>query len=257
MKTILIKAGGSILHKEEQVNALCADIKILQESGCQVLLVHGGGKAITDALHAQAIPSGFVDGLRVTSATAMTIIKKVLCSQVNPLLVQKLTQSGLKAVGLSGADHDLLLCDYYSAEHGLVGRIETVNHAFLQQLLTAGQLPVIAPIGVDKKGQALNINADLAACHIANAMAVQQVIYLTDQDGIYDREGTPFAQLSADNLQNLIADATVSGGMLVKVKAVLSSLKAGLERIMIVNGNQKHILADVILNEKKLGTQCY
>ena len=260
-KTLLIKVGGSILHDEQKIASLCQDIKTIKEAGFQVILVHGGSKAINEALTIHGIQSEFVDGLRVTSAAAIKIIEMVLCGHVNLLMVKKLNSLGVAAIGLSGADQQMMLCDYYSKIHGFVGEIKSINTAIIHHLLSfkntdSNSIPVISTIGVDKAGNALNINADMAACHIANALHVEKLIYLTDQDGIYDSEGNIFSQLSEEHLQTLIEKSIVSGGMLIKVKAVLASLKVGLNQISILNGNQKNVLLDVLFNEKKVGTLC-
>jgi acetylglutamate kinase len=260
-KTLLIKIGGSILHDEQSIISLCMDIKTIKEAGFQIILVHGGSHAINEALTIHGIQSEFVDGLRVTSAAAVKIIEMVLCGHVNLAIVKKLNSMGVSAIGLSGADQQMLLCDYYSKTHGFVGEIKAINTAMIHHLLSFKQtsssaIPVISTIGVDKAGNALNINADLTACHLANALNVDQLIYLTDQDGIYDSHGNVFSQLSEEKIQTLIDHAIVSGGMLVKARAVLASLKAGLTDILILNGNQKNVLLDVLLNEEKHGTSC-
>jgi acetylglutamate kinase len=260
-KTLLIKVGGSILHEEQKIISLCKDIKTIKEAGFQIILVHGGSKAINETLTLHGIQSKFVDGLRVTSAAAVKIIEMVLCGHVNLSIVKKLNRIGVSAIGLSGADQQMLLCDYYSKTHGFVGEIKAINTAIIHHLLSfkntgSSSIPVISTIGVDKEGNALNINADMAACYIANALHVDQLIYLTDQDGIYDSNGELFSQLSEENLQALIDQSIVSGGMLIKAKAVLASLRAGLNQILILNGNQKNVLIDVLFNEKNLGTLC-
>jgi acetylglutamate kinase len=256
-KSILIKVGGSILQDEERITLLCKDLKTLKDAGYQLILVHGGGKAINEALNIHNLKSKFIDGLRVTSAAAMKVIEMVLCGLINQSLVRKLNHLGINAIGLSGAENQLLFCDYYSEEHGYVGSIKTVNGRILEQILTSlNSIPVIATIGVDKEGKALNINADMAACHIAHSLAVDQLIYLTDQDGIYNNHGKIFSSLTEDNLQELINQSIVKGGMLVKVKAILASLKQGLDRILVLNGQQNQILLDAILDQQRLGTLC-
>ncbi|CDZ78378.1 Acetylglutamate kinase [Legionella massiliensis] len=254
-KLILIKAGGSILQDETLISSLCMDIKAIASAGHRVIVVHGGGKAINEALAVYGIKSEFIEGLRVTSSEAIKVIEMVLCGQVNQLLVRKLNQTGLSTISLSGAQNQMLFCDLYSQQHGYVGEVKSVNTTFLKNL-SEGAIPVIATLGIDKEGHALNINADMAACHIANALDVDQLIYLTDQDGIYNKQGQLFAQLSKAHLQLLINQAVVSGGMLVKVKAIIASLKAGLDRILVLNGQQKRVLIDTVLYQKQLGTLC-
>lgn len=257
MKTILIKAGGSILHEMKSVFSLCNQIKAITEAGYKVILVHGGGKAINEALSIHGIESEFIDGLRVTSKAAIKVIEMVLCGQVNQLLVRQLTHKGIKAMGISGVENQLLLCDFYSKNHGYVGEIKTVNTQFLSHLLfSLNTIPVIASIGIDKKGNALNINADLAASELAKSLNVDQLIYLTDQEGIYDEQGQFLTSLSLSSLMQLIDNAIVSGGMLVKVKAILASLTAGLHEICVLNGRKKGVLVDTILQGKNLGTRC-
>ena len=258
---LLIKIGGSILHDEKKIDSLCKDIKTIKDSGFDVVLVHGGSKAIYEALAIHGIPSEFVDGLRVTSAAAIKIIETVLCGQVNLAIVKNLNRLGTNAIGLSGAYQQLLLCDYHSEIHGFVGEIKSIHTALIHHILSfqnngSNSIPVISTIGVDKEGKALNINADMAAYHIACALGVHQLIYLTDQDGIYNSHGQIVSQLSNHNLQTLIDESIVSGGMLIKAKAVLAALNAGLNHVSILNGNQKNVLLDVILHKKMAGTLC-
>jgi acetylglutamate kinase len=255
-KLLLIKAGGSILQDEQLILSLCADIKAIADRGHKIILVHGGGKAINEALTEHGVASQFIDGLRVTSSFAIEIIERVLYQQVNKNLVSQLNHSGVSAIGLSGAENQMLLCDLYSQQHGYVGDITTVNPTNIKQSCSLDAIPVIATLGVNKEGEVLNINADMAACHIANTMKVDQLIYLTDQDGIYNHEGKLFPKLNKENLNSLIHHAIVSGGMLVKVNAILASLKAGLNQILVLNGKHKQILLDAILYEKQPGTLC-
>ncbi len=197
------------------------------------------------------IQSEFIAGLRATSAEAIKIIEMVLCGEVNQLLVRKLNAAGVRAVGLSGADQQMLLCNYFSQQHGFVGEIKTVNSEIIQHILASDNcIPVIASIGTDEEGNALNINADLAACQIANTLAVDQLIYLTDQAGIFDHEGKVYTQLTAAELQTLIHEKIVKAGMLIKVKAILASLTSSLREIHILNGNQAQILPDLLLSQK-------
>lgn len=254
-KTLLIKIGGSLLHHEQQMITVCADIKILSDAGIQIIIVHGGGKAIYEALALQGIHSEFLDGLRITTAQTIKIIQQVLCEQVNPTLVQQLKSIGIPAVGLSGQDEQLLLCDPYSLQHGRVGQVKTVNSVMIENLLQRHTMPVIATIGVDQKENAFNINADVAACHLAIALNVDHLVYLTDQDGIYDEQGVTYSELSEDDLKTLIDQSIVTGGMRVKAKAILMALTA-LNNIQVLHGNQPHILLDAILNGKTLGTLC-
>lgn len=254
-KKILIKVGGSILDNEAAIENLCADIKVLTDAGMKLVLVHGGSKAINRHLAIHNIESSFVDSLRVTSAAAMTIIEMVLCGNINKLLVRKLNSFGINAVGISGTDNAMLQCDYYSKTHGYVGAVKKVNPVTAIQLMSTS-IPVIAPIGVDKTGNAMNINADYAASHLASALNVDQLIYLTDQDGIYDPYKSIYPELSNNDLRRLITKKIVADGMLVKTKAILSALNNGFCQVLIMNGNSKNILLRKILASENIGTIC-
>ncbi len=254
---ILIKMGGSILNDPNTMALLCNGIKTLKEAGYKIIVVHGGGKAINATLAIHGVQSTFEQGLRITSAAAIKIIEMVLCGQVNQTLVRKLNHTGIDAIGLSGAAHHLLHCTQYSEQHGFVGKIKAVNTMLIKQILSLQSIPVIASIGVDDHGQPLNINADMAACQIANALDVQQLIYLTDQDGIYDQNGQVLSQLTADDLQALIQQGVVTDGMLVKAKAILSSLKSGFKKIHILNGHKQQNLHETLFKTSWSGTVCY
>lgn len=257
-KPVLIKLGGSILHNEASISALCQDIKTLMNHGFKMIIVHGGSKAINEALNVYGIESIFIQGIRKTKFEAMKVIEMVLCGQVNQNLVRNLNRISVSAIGLSGASNQTMLCDYMSEEHGFVGEIKVVNTALIQCLLSAKEnfIPVIASLGVDNAGNALNINADLAASCLANALEVQKLIYITDQEGIYNGDGNVLTQLSEEHLATLVQESIVKDGMLVKVKAILQSMKQGLNHILIANGHQKNILTDALLYEKNVGTLC-
>jgi acetylglutamate kinase len=256
--TILIKLGGSILHQEETIDALCRDIQRLRENNQKILLVHGGSKAINEALKQYHIEAEFIDGLRVTSNKAIKIIEMVLCGQVNQILVRGLNHHQVPAIGLSGAENRMLFCKPHSEVHGFVGDIETVHPGMILHLLSCepALMPVIASIGVNEAGQAMNINADLAAAHLAASLNVKQLIYLTDQDGIYDQERRLFSMLSISQLIELINEGIVTGGMLVKVRAILHALHQGLDEVLILNGQKEDVLSKVILNQERQGSLC-
>ncbi len=260
-KTFLIKLGGSILDNDTLIESMCADLKLLKQAGINIIIVHGGSKAINSALTMHNIESQFIDGLRVTSLAAMNIIEMVLCGQVNTLLVRKLNHIGIQAVGLAGSDGNMLLCDYYSKQHGYVGTISSVDCSPIMQLIsrqstTSDIIPVIAPVGVDKQGNPMNINADHAAAELAVALQVDKLIYLTDQDGIYDQHGTLLSELCYAELNKLIDNKTVYGGMLTKVRAILSVLENNSNDIHILNGNTNHVLFEELFTVNGVGTLC-
>jgi len=256
MKTILIKIGGSILSDPELINAFCTEIKILKDLGFRIIIVHGGSKAINKTLARYHIDSKFINGLRVTSAEALQVIEMVLFGHLNPLITKKLNHLGLSAIGLSGATQ-LFFCKKYSEAHGFVGEIKKLNTELIHHLFAFNlSIPVIAPLGIDHQGQTYNINADIAACHLAHALEVDQLLFLTDQEGIYGKDGKTLAHLSAKELKQLIREKIVTDGMQVKAKTILHALEAGLNKILILNGKTKHALVNSLIHSQKIGTEC-
>ena len=259
--TFLIKLGGSILNSAQLIESLCLDLKLLKQAGINIVIVHGGSKAINQSLSSHDIESTFVEGLRVTSFEAMKIIEMVLCGHVNKVLVRKLNSIGMSAVGFSGADHNMLECDFYSKKHGYVGLIKSINQKAIAHLLSKegvsfNAIPVIAPVGVNAEGDPMNVNADDAASHLANALAVEKLIYLTDQEGVYDQRGALYSELSTNDLEGLVHDGTVKDGMLTKVKAILVALKGNLNHVHILNGSERHVLIKELFTVHGIGTLC-
>lgn len=260
-KTFLIKLGGAILEDDTQLGHICDDLKLLTEAGIHIVIVHGGSTAINQNLKAHGIESTFVNGLRVTSLEAIKIVEMVLCGHVNKQLVRQLNHIGIHATGLSGSDNNMLICEPYSQEHGYVGVIKSVNVEPIKQLIKdkstpCNAIPIIAPIGVNDHGQPMNINADYAACQLAIALQVDKLIFLTDQDGIYDKKGSLLSEISVHELTQLIDDQTVQGGMLTKSKAIIKALNAHLNHVHILNGNHKHVLLEELFTAKGVGTLC-
>ncbi|KTD35129.1 acetylglutamate kinase [Legionella israelensis] len=253
-KTFLLKLGGSILQDEMLIDSVCQDIKRLHQAGIRLVIVHGGSKAINQCLAEHKIKADFIDGLRITSREAMQLIEKVLCTQVNKILVDKLKQIGLQAMGISAATIQLLPCRYYSRQHGFVGVIQSVNLSKFKP--SSDSISVIAPIGVDAADNSLNVNADYAASKLAVALNVDKLIFMTDQNGIYAKDGSVYSELDSNELIKLINDQTVVGGMLIKTKAILSALNEHLNHVHILNGNIPQVLLKEIFTTQGVGTLC-
>lgn len=254
--TFVIKIGGSVLQNETLIASICSDIQLLKASGIKIIVIHGGGNAISQHLSKLHIESQFVDGLRVTPKKTMDVIEMVLCGQVNTKLVRMLSTAGLKTIGLTGADSSMLQCSYYSDTHGCVGVINKMNTEIVSNLLKVNFTPVIAPIGVDADGNAMNINADYAASLLAEQLNADKLIYLTDQDGIYDENGVIFSELSQVDLSNIIDNKIVQGGMLTKSKAILKALSGHLNDIHILNGKIPQVLIQELFTIEGIGTIC-
>lgn len=261
-ETILIKIGGAALTDPELVKTLCQDLALIRAAGVKVALVHGGGPSINQELTTHGITWEFIDGQRVTTPEMMDIVEMVLCGSVNRKIVRTLNAAGVQAAGISGSDAKLLLCKQASAKLGQVGVIENVNPAIIQQYLDtqsapgAGIIPVIAPVGIGKNGQAFNVNADWAASNIAVALGIKKVIYLTDQNGILDQNMAVISELDAGELENLIETGVVKGGMLAKVQTMLFCLKKGVLELHVLNAKRVHCLIEELFTNAGVGTIC-
>lgn len=259
---ILIKLGGSVLDDQALINDLCMDFSLLRAAGISLVVVHGGSRAIEQQLNLNQIESTFVDGLRVTTPEMINIIEMVLCGNINRNLVRHLNASGVSAIGLSGTDNWMLQCERISHELGEVGKITQIDTTLIDRCLDdqqhrfLGHIPVIAPLGVDKNGNALNVNADWAATVIAQALNIDKLIYLTDQTGIYDDKGECISTINHQGLQQLIDTEVVKEGMLTKVRTIMDALEAGMEYIHIINAKKPHSLIEELFTDKGIGTLC-
>lgn len=257
---ILIKLGGSSLQDPKIVNSICHDIEQVVNRGQKIILVHGGGPAINEALTAKNIQWEFVDGQRKTTSAMIEVIESVLCGQVNRSIVKCLNTMGIPALGLSGSDMKILNCKLMNEKLGFVGEVDRVNVSPLLSLLfdmKMNVVPVLAPVGTDDSGQLYNVNADMAASAVAAALNVKKLIFMTDQDGILDQNKMLIRQIESLGLYQLIETGIVSGGMLAKVKAVLNALKKEVPHVQIINAKKSHSLLDTLLQPERIGTNCF
>jgi acetylglutamate kinase len=240
---IVVKIGGSTLGGHD---TSLADVVTLQQRGVPVIVVHGGGPAISDWLARLDTPTRFVRGLRVTDAATLEVATAVLAGLVNKQLVAELSTAGGRVVGLSGADGGLLEAEYEDEELGFVGRLTGVHLELLETVLSAGFLPLVAPIAI-LKGQApaqlLNVNADTVAGELAAALRADRLVFLTDVDGIRGAEGTTLRRLGRVETESLLATGTIAGGMIPKVQAALHAGSSGA-RALIVDGRRPHSLLE-------------
>lgn len=242
MGTVLVKLGGSTLGSGD---TSLEDLVALQGRGVPTVVVHGGGKEITAWLTRLRVESRFVRGLRVTSEEAMPVVVAVLAGVVNKGLVAKLNALGGKALGLSGADGWLLEARVQDPELGLVGEIVRVNPEPVKAALEAGYIPVIAPIGADREGRLLNVNADTAAGELAHALGAERLVFLTDVPGIQDQSGEVIPVVTQQDALALVAQKVIDGGMLPKVEACFQSGT----RARIIDGRQPHALLRELAGE--------
>jgi acetylglutamate kinase len=248
--TTVVKIGGSMLGAEDTT---LEDVVALQRAGGRVVVVHGGGAMITDWLDKMGIQSEFVDGLRATNAEAIEVVVAVLRGVINAQLVGQLVALGGRAIGLCGVDGGLVEAQRYDPRLGYVGQVTAVDGAFLDSLLDAGVVPVIAPIGLERPSQPLNINADTVAGEVARAIGATQLVFLTDVDGLLDASGQVLPSITETQAEALRAAGTIAGGMIPKVEACFRAAEAGGAAIM-ANGRTPGTLRRIVGGER-LGTR--
>lgn len=251
---LLIKIGGAALVDPTTLTSVAIGLKKCLDEKYQVIVVHGGGPAINEELTRRGLSWTFVNGQRVTSPEMIQIIKETLTKTVNSNLVKALRSSGLMAQGFSGAEHETLFCRPLSPELGLVGEVQTVNSLWLNTLMAANpeMIPVIAPIGIGGDGQYYNINADGAASHLAVSLKVDRLIFLTDQEGVWDENKNILTHLSLSEIDHHMETGSFSGGMFTKIKAVSLALKKGVNDVFIAHGKN----SDKLLTPLMPGTLC-
>jgi len=249
-KTLVIKLGGSTLEHQRMI---LQDIIWLRALGANPVLVHGGGPYINEWLSKMNIPAQFKNGLRVTDAPTLEIVRMVLCGQVNQGLVSMAAQMGGKVVGICGTDGNMVQAHIADPELGFVGEIDTVNTELVLTLLAQGYIPIIAPVGQGPDGINLNINADLVAAHLAGALDAEKLIFLSNVVGIRRADGSLIPELSEPEARQLIHDGVISGGMIPKVSACLDALVA-VPRVHIVDGGEPHVLLRELFTDQGVGT---
>ncbi len=255
-KTFVIKYGGSAMENKELCAQVVADIEMLKLMGVRIVLVHGGGKAINAMLTRLNIPVKFKDGLRVTDEDTMEAVREVLVGKVNQELVWALNEYGHNAVGISGADGKTLKSEVIDPELGRVGRIREVDTSLIDTILDDGYIPVVASIGCGPDGF-FNINADVAAGKVAEAMGADKLIYLTDVDGLLEDVDDPdslIAQMTRTETHELLDSGKLDGGMIPKIRSVAEALDSGVSEVVILNGKYPHSLLLEIFTDAGCGT---
>ncbi len=266
-KCIVIKYGGNAMIDDTLKNCFARDVVLLKLVGIHPIVVHGGGPQIGAMLDRLGIKSRFVDGMRVTDAETMDVVEMVLGGNVNKEIVSLINSHGGRAIGLTGKDGPLLYAkkmemtrrretsaDGELVDLGYVGEVSGVNKRVIDYLSRGDFIPVIAPIGVGDDGHSYNINADLVAGKIAEVMQAEKLIVLTNIRGLLNKAGELLTGLDADEVEALIADGTISGGMLPKMDSVLDAVKAGVNRAHIIDGRVEHALLLELFTDVGVGT---
>ncbi|HTY36528.1 MAG TPA: acetylglutamate kinase [Bacteroidota bacterium] len=256
-KTFVIKYGGAVMTDEKLKQTFAKDVTLLRKIGVNIIIVHGGGKEITQTASALGVDTTFVDGQRYTDDKMIEVVLMVLAGLVNKEIVNLINTNGGNAVGLCGVDNMLLRARKLvtnGTDLGLVGEITSVNLSFLSLFLQNGMMPVIAPIGMGENGQLFNINADLAAGAVATALKAEKLVYLSDTEGILVRDKL-ISTLTKSQAQNYIQDGSIFGGMIPKVTSAFDTLDAGVNKVHIIDGRIKHSLLLEIFTDEGVGTQ--
>lgn len=259
-RTVVVKYGGNALAGTSEHDALALfaeDIVLMHTVGIKPVVVHGGGPQINDLLSRLGIQSQFVNGLRVTDADTMGVVRMVLNGQVNPQIVSAINTHGNIAVGLSGEDGRILHAEPRDPALGYVGDVAKVRPGLVQNILDDGFVPVISTVGVDDKGQPYNINADTAAGAIAEALSAEKIVYLTDIAGLrrdINDAGSLIHRTTIAEIESLIADGTIAGGMIPKVESCMQAVRGGVRSAHILDGRVAHVLLLELFTDEGVGT---
>ncbi len=266
--TLVIKYGGHAMVDEGLKEDFARDITLLKFVGLHPVVVHGGGPQINSVLDQMGIRPKFVRGMRLTDGPTMDVVEMVLGGKVNKGIVAQINQQGGKAVGLSGKDGSLIQARKMKIVHqeddtkppeiidpGMVGEVTQINPAIIHTLSQEGFVPIIAPVGVGEQGETYNINADLVAGRMAMALNAGRLILMTDVDGVMDQNGQLISSINAADAARMIDDKEITGGMIPKIECALEAIKAGVQKVPIINGKRRHAILLELFPDQGIGTE--
>ncbi|MFZ3223045.1 MAG: acetylglutamate kinase [Rugosibacter sp.] len=263
-RTIVVKYGGNAMTDENLKQCFARDVVLLKLVGMNPVVVHGGGPQIENLLSRVGKKGTFVQGMRVTDAETMDVVEMVLGGQVNKEIVNLINQQGGKAVGLTGKDGNFIRAKKLLIENtqnsgemldiGQVGEIISIDPSLIALLDSGDFIPVIAPIGVGSEGETYNINADVVAGKIAEVLKAEKLVMLTNTPGVLDKAGNLLTGITPHDVDNMVADGTLSGGMLPKISSALDAARSGVKSVHIIDGRVEHALLLEILTDDGVGT---
>ena len=256
-KTVVIKYGGSAMEDPDLAHLFAQDVVLMRLVGMNPVVVHGGGPQISDLMRRLGKEPKFVDGLRVTDAETVDIVRMALVGKVNREIVSSVNQHGSYAVGLSGEDAGLITVDQRDDKLGFVGDIRRIDPSILERLLREELIPVVATVGVDEAGQAYNVNADTVAGAIAESLRAEKLVYLTNVAGMYGDladEASLISRIDVDRLAALVDDGVLSEGMIPKARSCVDAVKSGVSRAHILDGRIPHALLLEFFTREGIGT---
>lgn len=269
-RTVVIKYGGNAMGDEKLGKAFCRDVALLKQAGVHPVVVHGGGPQIGEMLNRLNIESEFKDGLRVTDQQTVEVVEMVLAGSINKQIVASINAEGARAIGLCGKDGGMVLVEKARRtkldpnsnieriiDLGFVGEPKEVDATVLDLVIEAGLIPVVAPVCFGKDGKTYNVNADTFAGALAQALDAKRLLFLTDVEGVLDKDMNLIKELSVSQAQKLIEDQTINGGMIPKVETCIEALgdeDEGVEGVVIVNGKKPHAVLLELFTEHGAGT---
>ena len=265
-QTVVIKFGGHAMGDEALADAFAQDVVYLKQSGVNPIVVHGGGPQIAEMLKKLEITSAFVNGLRVTDKPTVEIVEMVLAGKINKEIVSAINRQGGKAVGISGKDANLMIAKKITempdpktnkmgpVDIGFVGNPQEVNPHIVEVISKSDLIPVIAPVGISRDGETLNINADSFASALAARMQAKRLLLLTDVAGVLDKNKKLVERLTTDEARAMIKDGTITGGMIPKIEGCIEVVEAGVEAVVIIDGRVPHCVLLELFTEHGVGT---
>ncbi|HMQ93336.1 MAG TPA: acetylglutamate kinase [Amaricoccus sp.] len=263
--TIVIKFGGHAMGDEKEMADFARDVVLMKQCNVNPVVVHGGGPMINEMLQRLAIPSEFVDGKRVSDAATVEVVEMVLSGRINKRIVQAINAQGGKAIGLSGKDANLMICEKdirttlrdgeeVAVDLGFVGKPVEMHPEILKNFLGSDFIPVVAPVGMGRHGETFNVNGDTAAGAVAAAMKADRLLLLTDVAGVKDASGTVLTELNAAAVRDLTASGVISGGMIPKTQTALEAIEGGVRAVVILDGRAPHAVLLELFTAHGAGT---
>jgi len=251
---IVVKFGGNAMGDDDEMASFARDMVLLRQVGVNPVVVHGGGPMINEMLAKLGVKSEFIKGKRVTDAATVEVVEMVLSGRVNNRIIQAINAEGGKAVGLSGKDANLMICEAADPELGFVGEPVEIDPSVINNLFEDDMIPVIAPIGMGRNGETYNVNGDTAAGAIAAALKADRLLLLTDVAGVRNADGDLVTQLSAAEIEEMTADGTISGGMIPKTETAVAAVRAGVRACTIVDGRVRNAVLLELFTEHGAGS---
>ena len=250
---IVIKCGGSVLVDQNLFNNFINDISILNKLGFIPVIIHGGGKRISNKLNEAGIKSDFINGLRVTDDKSIIIVEEVL-NEFNKEITEALKKNGCDGQGITNKQNNILLVEQENQDLGFVGSPKEISQSIIEKIVSKKKVPVIAPLGLDKNNQVLNINADTAAGAIAKKLKARRLIIMSDVEGVLDNDKKLISEINSNKISELIKNETISGGMIPKINNCLDVASNGVKGVCIIDGRLNHSILFELLSNKGSGT---